>query len=47
MVKKLTEDEKTFLINKYISLGYSEDKAIKKVNRNITLIAISHLTMII
>ncbi len=47
MVQKLTDDEKTFLLSKYLSKGLSEKEAERKVNRTINLMVVSALTMII
>ena len=47
MVKKLKSDEKTFLLNKYMSMGCSKSEAENKLNKTLSLMVVSTLTMII
>lgn len=47
MVDKLKPDEKRFLLDKYMSMGCSETEAEKKLNKTLSLMVISPLTMII
>lgn len=47
MVDKLKPDEKTFLLDKYMSMGCSKIQAERKLNRTLSLMIISPLTMIL
>lgn len=38
MVGKLNDEEKVFLLNKYINSGCSEKEAVRKLTRTISLI---------
>lgn len=47
MVQKLTHDEKDFLRNKYVSMGYSKVGAERKLSQTMKLIVVSALTIVI
>ena len=47
IAKKFKEDEREFLLNKYKSLGYSRNRAEKRVNWVMRMAVVSAVTMII
>lgn len=47
MVRKLSEDEEGILLNKYRSMGFTEQEAKRKLNRTISLMVVSAVTMIV
>ncbi len=47
MAKKLSDEERQILINKYKNKGLSETNAIKKTNKHIGLMVCSPLLMVL